>query len=95
MSAPVRNWQEKLFICNTAQGAHSSAIILRIAETAKEIRLQPIYYLTYLIEKSPRMDTKDNDQLDHLLHWSAILSDIFHVPRKNLNQSIKHPHLCL
>jgi transposase len=58
---------------NTPRGAKASAIIYSIIETAKENELHPYFYLTYLFEKLPSLDTKDKDSLDQLLHWSESL----------------------
>lgn len=55
-----KNW----LFSNTAKGGQSSVIIYNIVETAKENELNPLYYITYLFEKLPNIDTNDNNQLD-------------------------------
>jgi transposase len=64
-----KNW----LFSNTPRGARSSAIIYSIVETAKENGLNPYYYLRYLFEKLPNMDTTDENALDKLLPWSETL----------------------
>lgn len=58
---------------NTPRGARASAIIYSIVETAKANGLNPYYYLRYLFEQLPKMDTTDENGLDQLLPWSTIL----------------------
>ena len=55
------------------KGARASAIIHSIVETAKANGLNPYYYLNYLFEKLPNLDTTDEDALDRLLPWSTSL----------------------
>jgi len=64
-----KNW----LFSNTPKGARASAIIYSIVETAKGNGLNPYYYLNYLFEKLPNMDTTDEDALDKLLPWSTFL----------------------
>jgi transposase len=64
-----KNW----LFSNTPRGARSSAIIYSIVETAKENGLNPYYYLRYLFEELPNMDTTDENALDKLLPWSETL----------------------
>jgi len=66
-----KNW----LFSNTPKGAHASAIIYSIVETAKENGLNPFKYLTYLFEQLPNVDIEDKDSLDILLPWSASLPD--------------------
>lgn len=73
-----KNW----LFANTPRGARSSAIIYSIVETAKESGLNPFIYLSYLFEKLPNLDTKDQDALDELLPWSATLPIICRVYNK-------------
>lgn len=61
-----KNW----LFANTPKGAKSSAIIYSIIETAKENKLNPFYYLNWLFEKLPNIDTRDPASLDKLLPWS-------------------------
>jgi transposase len=64
-----KNW----LFANTPRGARASAIIYSIVETAKENGLNPYYYLNYLFEKLPNMDTTSESALDKLLPWSTTL----------------------
>ncbi len=62
-----KNW----LFANTPRGAMASAIIYSIIETAKENRLNPFVYLTWLFEKLPQLnDLKDPKELDPFLPWS-------------------------
>jgi transposase len=61
-----KNW----LFANTPRGAKASAIIYSIIETAKENRLHPFYYLTYLLEKLPQLSDHEEEALDKLLPWS-------------------------
>lgn len=62
-----KNW----LLSNTRSGAHASALLYSLVETAKANGIQPSVYLTALFEQLPHC--KDNDQLDHLLPWSIKL----------------------
>ena len=65
-----KNW----LFSNTPRGAKASAMIYSIIETAKENKLNPFVYLTYLFEKLPQLtDPKDTQELDKLLPWSQTL----------------------
>jgi transposase len=64
-----KNW----LFSNTPRGACGSAIVYSIVETAKENGLNPYYYLHYLFEKLPNMDTTNEEALDKLLPWSSTL----------------------
>lgn len=65
-----KNW----LFANTPRGAQASATIYSLVETAKENRLHPFYYLTYLLEKLPQLsDPRDPEALDALLPWSPSL----------------------
>ena len=67
-----KNWQ----MIDTINGAHSSAIIYSIAETAKANNLKPYDYFVYLLEEIPKhMDDTDRSFLDDLLPWSPNLPD--------------------
>ena len=74
-----KNW----LFANTPRGAKASATIYSIVETAKENRLNPFSYLTYLFEQLPNVDIKDPSNIDSLLPWSAALPDYCRVPDKN------------
>lgn len=60
---------------NTKNGAQASAIIYSIIETAKENKLKPFDYLTYLLDQLPNIDVENNIQLDKLLPWSESLPE--------------------
>jgi transposase len=65
-----KNWM----FANTPRGAHASAVIYSMIETAKENGLNPLLYLTYLFENLPQLaDPKDQNALDQLLPWSQTL----------------------
>ena len=67
-----KNWQ----MIDTINGAHSSAIIYSIAETAKANNLKPYDYFVYLLEEIPKhMEQKDRTFLENLLPWSKKLSE--------------------
>ena len=67
-----KNWQ----MIDTINGAHSSAIVYSIAETAKANNLKPYDYFVYLLEEIPKhMDDIDRTFLDDLLPWSPNLPD--------------------
>ena len=62
-----KNWQ----MIDTINGAHSSAIIYSIAETAKANNLKPYDYFVYLLEEIPKhMEDTNRSFLDDLLPWS-------------------------
>lgn len=62
---------------DTINGAHSSAIIYSIAETAKANNLKPYDYFVYLLEEIPKhMEQKDSlTFLENLLPWSKELPE--------------------
>ena len=67
-----KNWQ----MTDTINGAHSSAIIYSIAETAKANSLKPYDYFVYLLEEIPKhMDQEDRTFLEDLLPWSEKLPE--------------------
>lgn len=67
-----KNWQ----MIDTINGAHSSAIIYSIAETAKANNLKPYDYFVYLLEEIPKhMEQKDRTFLEDLLPWSKNLPE--------------------
>lgn len=67
-----KNWQ----MIDTINGAHSSAIIYSIAETAKANSLKPYDYFVYLLEEIPKhMDQEDRTFLENLLPWSEKLPE--------------------
>lgn len=67
-----KNWQ----MIDTINGAHSSAIIYSIAETAKANSLKPYDYFVYLLEEIPKhMNQEDRTFLEDLLPWSEKLPE--------------------
>lgn len=61
---------------DTINGAHSSAIIYSIAETAKANNLKPYDYFVYLLEEIPKhKEQKDRTFLENLLPWSKKLPE--------------------
>ena len=67
-----KNWQ----MIDTINGAHSSAIIYSIAETAKANDLKPYDYFVHLLEEIPKhMDDTDRSFIDDLLPWSPNLPE--------------------
>ena len=67
-----KNWQ----MIDTINGAHSSAIIYSIAETANANNLKPYDYFVYLLEEIPKhMEQKDRTFLEDLLPWSKKLPE--------------------
>jgi hypothetical protein len=68
-----KNW----LFANTPRGAKASAIIYSIIETAKENKLNPFFYLSYLFEKLPNIDTKDPEALDKLLPYIQLEKGLF------------------
>lgn len=61
---------------DTINGAHSSAIIYSIVETAKANNLNPYDYFVYLLDEIPKhMEQKDWTFLENLLPWSKKLPE--------------------
>ena len=61
-------------MCDTINGAKSSAIIYSLVETAKANKLRLYKYFNYLLTEIPEhMDDKNNDFCEKLLPWSADL----------------------
>lgn len=61
---------------DTINGAHSSAIIYSIAETAKANTLNPYDHFVYLLEEIPKhVDEEDCSFLEDLLPWSQKLPE--------------------
>lgn len=60
-----KNW----LFCDTQDGANASMIVFSLVETAKANGLDPLKYLTYLLESRPNVDMSD-DELEKLAPWS-------------------------
>jgi len=61
--------RKNYLFCKAPHGAKASAIIYSIVETAKMNRLNPFYYLQYLLEELPITKLTSPEALDHLLPW--------------------------
>lgn len=70
---PVVIGRKAWLFSNSPQGAQASAVIYSIVETAIANGLNPYYYLRYLFEQLPNLDTTDENALDQLLPWSTTL----------------------
>ena len=68
--------RKNFLFSNTPKGAKASAMVFSIVETAKENGLNPFAYLTYLFDKLPNINVKEQSELDKLLPWSESLPDI-------------------
>lgn len=64
------------------KGAKASAIIYSIVETAKENQIDPLKYLTYVLEQLPLIDLTDEAALDALMPWSDAIPTNCHVPKR-------------
>ena len=62
--------RKNFLFANTPRGAKTSATIFSLIETAKENRLNPFAYLTYIFKNAPNWDIRNNiDALERLLPW--------------------------
>lgn len=62
-----KNW----VMCDTINGAESSAIIYSLVETAKTNKLKIYEYFNYLLTEIPEhMEDKNRDFLNDFLPWS-------------------------
>jgi len=69
--------RKNFLFANTPRGAMASAVIYSIIETAKENRLNPYDYLTYILKRAPNLDICNADHLELLMppHFkSAVMS---------------------
>jgi len=67
--------------CASQKGASASATVYSLVETSKENGLNPFAYLTYLFEKLPNIDIKNNDLLDSVMPWSATIPEVCKVKK--------------
>lgn len=74
-----KNW----LFATSPKGAKASAIIYSIVETAKENGLDPLRYITYVLEQMPLIDVQDNAALDALMPWSEAIPNTCHIPKKS------------
>jgi hypothetical protein len=70
-----KNW----LFCNTVNGAHASAIVYSVIETAKANGLKPFEYLEFLFETIPNSTT---GALDSLLPWGDAVPERCRMPVK-------------
>lgn len=86
-----KNW----ILIKSIKGAHASAVLYSITETAKLNNLNPYYYLEYLFTEMPKYTKWDKDKkiqifnpdiklesLEYLLPWSTSLPEICYKPRR-------------
>ena len=65
--------RKNFLFADTVNGAKASAIVYSIIETAKENGLNPMNYLTYLFERMPNEDFKNNpDVFEFLFPWGNL-----------------------
>ena len=68
-----KNWE----FANSVKGAHASATVYSIIETAKANKLNVFKYLRYLLQEIPNMDFKNKPEiLDQLLPWNESIKKI-------------------
>ena len=63
----------------TVKGAHSSALIYSIIETAKANGLAPEKYLLYLFEMIADRDVMDKEMLEKCMPWSDNIPDNLYI----------------
>lgn len=74
--------RKNFLFSKSPKGATASAITYSIIETAKANNLNAFYYLNYLFEKLPNIDTENIDELDQLLPWSSSIPVECKIPNK-------------
>lgn len=79
--------RKNFLFSNTPKGARSSAILYSLIETAKENKLKPMDYLTWLFEKLPNIDQTDTKVLQSILPWSKAVPDSCRMPDDKDNKS--------
>jgi len=72
-----KNW----LFCNTPKGAHSSAVIYSVMQTALENNLSPFPYFQHLFDQLRKIDLTNTSAIDALLPWSKSLPDECRTPR--------------
>lgn len=70
-----KNWM----FSKTVKGAHSSAVIYSIIETAKANGLAPEKYLLYLFEMIADKEVMDKEMLKKCMPWSDNIPDNLHI----------------
>ena len=66
-----KNW----LFSNTPKGAHASAVVYSVIQTAKECRLNLFRYLQYLLETMPSINRNRTEELRKLLPYSPDLPE--------------------
>lgn len=61
--------RKNFLFANTTEGAHASALIFSVIETAKMNQINPYDYLVWLLKKTMTTDLSDQDELDKLMPW--------------------------
>lgn len=70
--------RKNYLFADTVAGARASAIVYSIIETAKENNLNPMNYLTYIFEKMPNLNFKENPELlKELLPWAKLPTECY------------------
>ena len=70
--------RKNFLFADTVRGARASAIVYSIIETAKENCLNPMKYLTYIFEKMPNYDFKNNpDLFEFLFPWGILPKECY------------------
>jgi transposase len=70
--------RKNFLFADTARGAKASFIVYSIVEAAKENGLNPMKYLTYLFEKMPNVDFKNNlDEFEFLFPWRNLPKECY------------------
>ena len=59
--------RKNFLFANTANGATGSGIIFSLIETAKENKLDPYRYLTYVLGLAPNLELEDDKEIEQLL----------------------------
>lgn len=81
-----KNW----LFANTPKGAHASAVIYSLVETAKENGLNPFEYLRTLFERLPNIDPDDPEAITELLPWSQTIQKTCAAPKRRIVESADH-----
>jgi Transposase and inactivated derivatives len=62
-----KNW----LFANTPEGARTSAVLYSLIETAKECKINPFDYLTFVFRNAPNLDLSNPDSVQKLLPWNC------------------------
>ena len=70
--------RKNFLFSDTVHGAKASAMVYSIVETAKENGLNPLAYLTYLFEKMPNIDFKNDPKVfEDLFPWGKLPAECY------------------